>query len=410
MSTTTYIDQNAHNPTFGYKAILPVWVIWFFVFTIFSREIGLTTIAGVDYDLFAYNFFILYLLVQLKDFYINQKLIVALVLLVVAGIAAKVILSLEFQPFWKQFIPITIIYLVSYDAFCRVNYRILFKIYTEIGYYTAIFGIIQILAKLFFGLKLMTDYNQLFVDSIALEPSHYAVIIMPACIYKLYYFRQNKTQATVLMIALILTTSSTAYITLLVLLLIIYRRTQILILLVPLLYFVFNNILLNVEKFNMRLTGFTSYFETNSFNRVYAATSVSFLSNLEVALYSIKSNPLLGCGLGGHEEMYQKYFEDSSFRFNYMYGMNSISAHSLLIRILSETGLIGFGLYLIGLWKSLLLKADDFHRIISISCLSHFIGKALKLGGYFDYGTPFFAMLLLFNYLDYKNSKNKAGA
>lgn len=408
MFTTTYIEKN--DPTLVYKPILPVWVTWLFVFTIFSREIGLTSIGGIDYDLFAYNFFILYLLVQLRGFYLNQKLIVSLVLLVITGISAKILLSLEFQPFWKQFIPITIIYLVSYDAFCRVNYRTLFRIYTEIGYYTAIFGIIQILAKLFFGIKLMTDYNQLFVDSIAPEPSHYAVIIMPACIYKLYYFRQNKLQASVLIIALILTTSSTAYITLLVLLLIIYRRIQILILLIPVLYFVFNNVLLNVEKFNMRLTGFTSYFETNSFNRVYAATSVSFLSNLEVALYSIKNSPLLGCGLGGHEEMYKRYFEDSSFRFNYMYGMNSISAHSLIIRILSETGLIGFGLYIIGLWKSLLLKADDFHRIISIACLSHFVGKALKLGGYFDYGTPFFAMLLLFNYLDYKNSKKKARA
>jgi O-antigen ligase len=383
------------------RPLLPFWVACLFVFTIFSRELGYTSIAGIDYDLIGYNFFILYFLTQLRHFFLNQKIIVLLFILLIGSLASKIFLDMDFLPFWKQFIPITIIYLASYDVMCRYNYKSLFEIYVKIGYYTAVFGIIQFFAKLFFGLQIMTDYSQLFLDSIALEPSHYAIIIMPACIYTLYYFRVYKTQAIVLAAALLLTTSSTAYLVLLVLLLIMYRRVQLLLIMAPLLYFVFNNVLLNYDKFYIRYMGFATYFETNNFNQVYAATSISFLSNLEVAWAAIKANPIFGCGLGGHEEMYLRYFENSSFRFSYLYKLNAASAHSLIIRILSETGLIGFFFYLWALWKSLLLKADDYHRIISIACLSHFLGKALKLGGYFDYGTPFFAMILLFNFLDY---------
>ena len=106
MYATNPIYQNAPGAMRLYKSALPVWVIWLFVFTVFSREIGYTSIAGIDYDLIAYNFFILYLLAQLRNFYLNTKLVVTLGLLILAGIGAKIYLNLDFQPFWKQFIPI----------------------------------------------------------------------------------------------------------------------------------------------------------------------------------------------------------------------------------------------------------------------------------------------------------------
>lgn len=389
---------------------LPTWVAWLFVFTIFSRELGLTSIAGVDYDLISYNFFILYFITQLRYFKVSQQLIAGLFLIFVASILSKLYLHLNLAPMWKQIIPIIIIYVASYDAFKKVNYYSLFQIYFVISYYTAVLGLVQFFLKLFTGIKIFTGYSALFVDSIAPEPSHYAIIILPAVIYGLFYLKKHKQQSLVLIAALLLTTSSTAYVVLLIMLLILYRRIQYLLFMIPVLYFVFNNFLLTYDKFYFRFLGFKNYFENQSLRAGQAATSVSFLSNLEVAIFSVKSNPIFGSGLGGHEEMYHRYFSQSSFKLSYMYGLNAASAHSLLIRILSETGILGFGLYLWGLWRSLLLTADDYHRVISIACLSHFIGKAMKLGGYFDYGTPFFLMVLVFNYIDYRSSREEKTA
>ncbi|WP_127128452.1 O-antigen ligase family protein [Pseudoflavitalea rhizosphaerae] len=386
---------------------LPTWVAWLFVFTVFSRELGLTTVAGVDYDLISYNFFILYFITQLRYFKVSRQLVTGLFLILSASVLSKLYLHLNLAPMWKQIIPIIVIYVASYDAFAKVNYFSLFQIYFQISYYTAILGLVQFFLKLFTGIKIFTGYSALFLDSIAPEPSHYAIIILPAVIYGLYYFKKHKKESLVLIIALLLTTSSTAYMVLLIMLLILYRRIQYLLFMIPLLYFVFNNFLLSYDKFYFRFLGFKNYMENQTFKTVQAATSVSFLSNFEVAIASVKANPLFGAGLGGHEEMYHRYFSQSSFRLSYLYGVNAASAHSLLIRILSETGLLGFGAYLWGLWKTLLLTADDYHRVVSIACLSHFIGKAMKLGGYFDYGTPFFLMVLIFNYIDYKQSGKK---
>jgi O-antigen ligase len=170
---------------------------------------------------------------------------------------------------------------------------------------------------------------------------------------------------------------------------------------------VYTNVLLEYDKFGSRFLGFQNYFKSRDLNKVVTATSVSFLSNLEVAFESIKRNPLFGSGLGGHSEMYTLYFKESAFKYSYLYGTNSPSGHSLLIRILSEAGLMGFLAVGWGLFKVTLLRADNYHRIISLACIAHFFGKALKLGGYFDYGTPFFAMILVFNYWDYKQSLKK---
>ncbi len=385
---------------------VPIWVAWLFVFTVFSREIGYASIAGIDFDLISYTFFILYFLIQLRSLYINQYVVGILFLIFVSSLISKIYLEFQLQPLFKQFIPISLLYICSYDIFYRISYKKLFQLYFRISYLTAIFGLIQFWVKFFFGIKLLTDYSQIFVDSIAPEPSHYAIIILPAVTYSIFYFRQYKLQAFILILALLLTTSSTAYLVLLVVLLLIYRRIQYLLFIGPILFLIFNNFLFSYDKFYIRYLGFASYFENRNFNRIYAATSVSFLSNAEVALASIKQSPLLGSGLGGHEEMYAKHYASSAFRFSYIYGINAASAHSLLIRIISELGIVGFVCYIWGLIKSLLLGADDYHRVISIACLSHFLGKALKLGGYFDYGTPFFAMLLFFNFLDYR-SKTK---
>jgi O-antigen ligase len=106
--------------------------------------------------------------------------------------------------------------------------------------------------------------------------------------------------------------------------------------------------------------------------------------------------------------MYYKYFEGKPFSKSFDFGVNYNSAHSLTIRILSEAGLLGFLVFLIFLRKKYIqpIKNDRnilmFH-VISLACIGHFLSKSLKLGGYIDYGTPFFLTLLIVNYIAYRN-------
>src|SRR5690606_22365071 len=126
---------------------------------------------------------------------------------------------------------------------------------------------------------------------------------------------------------------------------------------------------------------------------------LSFFSNYQVAMYTIKENPVTGSGLGGHEEMYYRYFANQPFStLEYLFGLNAKSAHSLTIRILSELGLLGFILYLYHLFKSLFVKRNTIYFAIAISSFSHFLCKTLKLGIYFDLGTPFFFLMIIYAY------------
>ena len=192
-----------------------------------------------------------------------------------------------------------------------------------------------------------------------------------------------------------------------VVIVLIYFNPFYLIILIPAIYFFYSNVFLDVDRFQLRLRGFSDYFDKGRLDQVRSATSLSFLSNFEVAQYTIQKSPIIGSGLGGNEGMYDRYFETDIFRFHYLYGLNAPSAHNLLIRIFSELGLAGGLVYIYLLIKGLILNAPVVYRLISIAALSHFLCRALKLGGYFDYATPFFVMIMWFNFKEYRMIKNK---
>ena len=382
---------------------MPVWAIYIFVFSVFSKEIGHFDLLGIDYDLIGYNYCLFHLLYYIKDLHVNRKIATYYLFLLVAGIISKLSLDLPFGPFWKQFIPIVIIYSVCYDVMRRVNYQLLFRIYYNIAFYAAIFGFIQFIVKATTGIRLLTQYGRLFIDSIAYEPSHYVVLMMPAAIYGIIQFRENKLKSIVVNASVIFTFTSTAIISYTIMIAMLFQGFFYLLLIVPVLYFIFTTYLVNIEFLQYRLTGFLDYFEHQNVAKIQSATSLSFLSNAEVAISSVNANPLFGVGLGGHEAQYFRHFKGTSFSRHYIFGINAPSGHNLLIRIISETGLIGTFLYLSNLIKGLLFTSTGIHRIIAISCFSHFISRALKLGGFIDYGTPFFVMIMFFNYIDYKS-------
>ena len=378
------------------------------ILTIFTKELFTVIISSFMVDLFAYIFFILYFLLNLKTLLISSKYIVVLTIWLFTSIVSSIWFNFDPSLVVKQFVPITIIMLVCYDILYKRKFKLhaIFQFYVRISYYVAVFGIFQWTLSIF-GINFLIKVPGL-LDSITYEPSHYATIIIPAAVYSIINNGLLNRKSSILLLSLILTFSLTAYLVLIVTFLIPRLKLRSIPLIVISLFIVSISLKYSPKRITERIDSISLYSNTLSYLDGETNLSVlSFVSNLDVALYSITNNPLFGAGMGGHEGMYQNFFEYSSFRYHPWYEINNNSAHSLTIRILSEAGVIGFIAFLFFLFRSYIPKKslnkslNDFH-IISLCCISHFLCKTFKLGGYFDYGTPFFFTMLLLNLLMYK--------
>ena len=51
------------------------------------------------------------------------------------------------------------------------------------------------------------------------------------------------------------------------------------------------------------------------------------------------------------------------------------------------------------------ISRNSYYYIVALACVSNLLAKVFKLGGYFDYGTLFFLVLLIENKREYLRSK-----
>lgn len=387
------------------------WLIFFSTLSVFTRAIADIRVGGAtDIDLISYPFFVLAFFMILAFGKVSKKVTIFFIFFSFIGVLVNTYSGYPFSDFVKYFAPIFLIYYTLYHIFSSVPIRYIFELYVEMGYWAALFGLVQFLFKVFFGISLLSRYSVVDIDSIANEPSHYAVIIMPAVVYSILNFRFYKYKALILALSLFLTFKLTAYFSIALVLGIAYFKWYYIILFGSFLLFVYNNYIITVDDYALRINPMLDYFFKSKLppkNQLHG-TPLSFLSNLEVAKYSLKKNLLFGVGFGGHQHAYEEYFQKNSFiGVDYLYGLNSRGGHSLLIRVLSETGLLGFGLYIFFFLKTVILKKHLWvNRAISLGCLSHFIGKALKLSSYIDYGTPFFFMIIFVNWEQSRKTRN----
>lgn len=394
-------------PRYGQPAAnqLVWWGGVLIVVAIFSRELGKGSLAGLDIDWIAYPayVFIFIALIVTLQWAINLKVAMSFAWIILGGIAAKMHFGYSLLPFIKQLGPILLIYSVVGYIVPRIGVLRIFEWYIRLAYISAWIGLIQFFLK-FFGYHILTVYGGFFIDSIAEEPSHYAALVLPALIYTMMNRGRWMMEFVVLLTVTILTFNLTAYTVFALTILIIFRKLHYLLFIAPVIYFLGTYLYGALPKFQLRIDSFVRYFQDQSFYHLHG-TPLSFLSNLQVAIENVKANPIVGVGLGGHEESYYEYFSLKEFnRLEYLFGLNAKSAHSLTIRILSELGIIGFVVYLYQLSKALRIKRGHILYPLGIACLSHFLCKTMKLGNYFDLGTPFFFFILYFAYQDYKSS------
>ena len=391
-----------------YEASFPELML---IISIFSKEIGSRRILGIDFDFIAYPFAILYFLFYLKEIFLSETFPWKLYLyLISTSLFSILTLNLLYSGFFKQIVPIIIILSVNFFILTYYDWRKVFRMYVKFAFLTALFGIFQVLLS-YTGVKILTEQVGR-LDSVAYEPSHYATILVPALVFCFFYFQHYKLYFAVMLTALILTYNLTGYMSFLVVISIAYINPLYLIISIPVLYYLVFHVLIHFNSnFNVRILDTLAVFkgDINVLNKNVDAngTTVSLYSNLMVADDNLKKGNLIGSGLGGHEEMYHRFYKNSTFKYNWFYGINAVSAHSLTIRIFSELGIVGLICYIITIIRSVTLLDNGIYRTISLACLSHFICKSFKLAGFIDYGTPFFFAMLLINFKRYSQHIEK---
>jgi hypothetical protein len=76
-------------------------------------------------------------------------------------------------------------------------------------------------------------------------------------------------------------------------------------------------------------------------------SALAVASNVAVMVDNLPRHPLLGVGLGGHPASYERYAPPYARYSEDLEGLNAQDAASLLVRLLSETGIIGTALFLL---------------------------------------------------------------
>jgi hypothetical protein len=162
------------------------------------------------------------------------------------------------------------------------------------------------------------------------------------------------------------------------------------------------------EGMHSRFIHFINFLLDWDISELKNLTIYSFMSNFYLAIENFIDTYGFGIGLGGHDTMYYRNLElflETPFK-NQFWGINSKSAHSLLIRIISELGVIGILLLSAIFIKSLQIKQANL-RAIALASYASFIAKFFKTGSYFEYGTILFLVLILVSIkLDNDNKVN----
>jgi len=379
----------------------------FLPLTIFTKEIGMFTISSINIDLIGYPFFILsfvlFFITRNISISNNETIVFAIILFM--GLIQSFILNLPIIIFFKQFIPIAIFYFVIKSILTYRDPIYIFDKYVQYAMVAAYLGLLQFVLKLV-GIKFLTGHSQLFIDSVALEPSHYVVMMIPAMIY--YFEKRNfNKNFFILTLTLVLTFKLTALLSFAT-----YyflrniKNFKTMVFISPLILLISIYIINHNEEFGKRIDSAVIFMETNDMSSIENMTTFSFISNLEVATENFIDTFGVGTGLGGHETTYGRIFRGIDIYSDDWVGMNMKSAHSLLIRIISELGLFGLIILFLLFYKSYSIRNFEY-RVVAWASLSHFVAKFFKTGSYFDYGSIFFlVMIIVMIRLDYQDSKS----
>jgi len=362
------------------------FILFSSVISIFSEAIMIT--KGIDLKFFYLVIIInLILLIFNKKLYFDVKHLSVILLIFVMGIISIYLKSNTFRLMLFQVIGISIVSVYYYNFFIYLQDQIVkaFKLYCKVSLYIAIIGILMIIYTY------LTAGRLVRLESIMREPAHYVMVLHPAFFYYLRTYmltRKNGISVLIIGASIILSFSSVGFIGLLIIILLLYKLTFIRVMAASIFvtlgfYTVYNY----VPDFKLRIDDTMRVIQTQNVKSVNTST-YAITSNFYVAYKAFKESPAIGKGIGSHPISHDKFIE-SIPGYEYVFErknhkLNSLDANSLLLRVLSELGIIGILGLVFFIVKFRLKKIDNIYGIISNACLIYFILKLFREGHYFS--------------------------
>jgi len=333
---------------------------------------------------------------------------VALVWLAIllSSLALLQIYGYSFDILAKQGIPAACVYVGYCCLLERTTPISLLKAYKKVCFYAALFGLVQYALSMVGIPILMGTPGRL--DSLAYEPSHYAIAVAPAaylCVRGLIRSGKKMNYTTLVIIgSLLLTVSLTAFIIMLVCSIIFVFQKQgaiIAISAMTLAFYFYTHREYLPETVRDRIEATEQSMEKeNTIDSTSNLTILSPLTNWKVAMDTMEKGRILGNGLGGHRDAYLNYYKGSAFSMRDRFETNSIGGHCLFIRSVSEFGLLGMVVYVWWLFKGLASAAKGSQIWWTLSAV-YMVGRSIKLAGFFELGLPIFILAPLIFYRKY---------
>lgn len=379
---------------------------------------------------FGYLIYILLLPVFISRYGFNKILTSIFAILFITGMVNIVLGNNTVDLFLKVFTGLCLSYFFYYYVVVEFDYDVeqLFKWYLKGSYIAALIGVVQFVS---FQIGFTPGYNYRWifnkwgfipggnfgirVNSVFGEPTYLGAVLSAAFFVSIYNlmrresFYLTKFQSSVIIIIYILSFSGLGQVGIflsLILLALNFGMVRYFLIFIPLGIGLFNVMHENSRDFRERYDSLIELFSTGKFKLGQThGSSFILYNNFKIAIENFKSNFLFGSGIGSHPVAFGRYSLAGDFKV-YGFNLNSADANSMLLRLISETGLFGVLIFLFIIVKYYVKRHDLVHTnhwLISNAILVMILLNLFRQGHYFLNGFPFFIILYIYNSISYRN-------
>jgi hypothetical protein len=360
----------------------------------------------------------------------NRAMFFIFVVLFINGLVNTLTGNNTSAQFFKIFTGLTLSYFFYYYVVIEFDYDIerLFCWYLKGCYIAAVIGAIQFIS---FQIGFVPGYDfrwilnkwgliaggnfGIRINSVFGEPTYLGAVLSAAFFVSVYNLLRKETyylskfQSILIIVIYILSFSGLGQIGIflsLFFLAISFGLVRYIFVVIPVGLFLFSFMYNNSIDFRGRYDSLVDLFFGSGKFKLGETHGSSFIlyNNYTVAIENFKTNFLFGTGLGSHVVAFEKYSLAKEFKI-FGFNLNSADANSMLLRLISETGIFGVAIFIYIIVKGYVKRDernDTYHWIVSNSILVMILLNLFRQGHYFLNGFPFFLILYYVNSVSYK--------
>lgn len=353
------------------------------------------------------------LMLSFKQIRIIYSVAIALAIVFFQSYLSVIFCTDTFTLFLQQFVSICITAAYWFTLVNDRNIVVYLRLYKQMAIFTALVSIFQYIMSVL-GVSSLATMSWLIKDqsrtpvgrsaAFLNEPSYCALVLFPLVFFGIYQLfgrykavqaiRLNFLEFIIIFAGFLFTGSSTGFfgvaVSIIVILLeygISYKQVLILALSIICLGTVYNKVSFIHQRLNDTVHLVNGKGNLDSVN----LSTQSLIVNKNIAVDSFKATNGFGGGMGSHPLSYDKFVGN--------YGpnialQNNHDANSLMLRIISELGVVGIILLIYLLYKYRFRRNNNpsvqSYKIVSRMCLCYIFMRLFRFGHYFDCGLYMF--------------------